>query len=391
MKPLALASAALLLAACGKDSAGTEPVAAAVAESAAAPADPLEITPTQQLRATLKTGEPVMTEVGATITVAARIEVDETRITRISSPVMGRITALMAREGQHVSKGELLAQLNSTGLSDAQLGFMKALSQKMLAQRAVERAQQLLKAEVIGSAELQRREAEFTQASAELDGARDQLELLGMAPDAIEELQRTRSIRSVSRVVASMEGTVLARKVTVGQVVQAADTIFEIADLSHVWLIADVPESNAGRVVEGQVVEAEVSSLAKLKLRGRLTFVSQTLNPETRTVRVRMDVPNPGRRLKPAMLATMALRDQAEKRQVVPVSALVREGDTEMLFVERAPGVFVLRPVTLGDEFGNVRVLTSGIQPGEKIVTDGAFHLNNERRRRAVRGSGAGE
>jgi len=69
----------------------------------------------------------------------------------------------------------------------------------------------------------------------------------------------------------------------------------------------------------------------------------------------------------------------------------VREGDTEMLFVERAPGVFVLRPVTLGDEFGNVRVLTSGIQPGEKIVTDGAFHLNNERRRRAVRGSGAGE
>ncbi|MBM3740913.1 MAG: efflux RND transporter periplasmic adaptor subunit, partial [Acidobacteria bacterium] len=246
MKLLSLASALLLLAACGRDSDGAKPATAAAAEpSSAALADPMEITPSQQLRATLKTGEPVMAEVGATITVAARIEVDETRVTRISSPVMGRITALMAREGQDVSKGELLAQLNSTGLSDAQLGFLKALSQKMLAQRAVERAQQLLKAEVIGSAELQRREAEFTQSSAELDGARDQLELLGMAPDAIEELQRTRSIRSVSRVVASMEGTVLARKVTVGQVVQAADTIFEIADLSHVWLIADVPESNA--------------------------------------------------------------------------------------------------------------------------------------------------
>lgn len=351
----------------------------------------MEIAPAPQLRATLKLGEPVMAEVGATITVAARIEVDETRVARVSSPLMGRISTLIVREGQDVRKGDVLAQLNSIGLSDAQLGFLKALSQGQLAQRAVERAQQLLKAEVIGSAELQRREAEFTQASAELDGARDQLELLGMTPEAIEELRRTRRIRSVSRVVASMDGTVLTRKVTAGQMVQAADTIVEIADLSQVWLVADVPETNAGGLVEGQAVEAEISALANLKVNGTLSFVSHTLNPETRTVRVRMDVPNPARRLKPAMLATMALRDHAEKRQVVPVSAVVREGDAELIFVERSPGVYVLRPIVLGGEFGNRRVLASGIQPGEKIVIDGAFHLNNERRRRAVRGPGAAE
>lgn len=390
MRALTLASCLLVLVACGKDSGSTKPASPSESEQAAG-ADPMEIAPAPQLRATLKLGEPVMAEVGATITVAARIEVDETRVARVSSPLMGRISTLIVREGQDVRKGDVLAQLNSIGLSDAQLGFLKALSQGQLAQRAVERAQQLLKAEVIGSAELQRREAEFTQASAELDGARDQLELLGMTPEAIEELRRTRRIRSVSRVVASMDGTVLTRKVTAGQMVQAADTIVEIADLSQVWLVADVPETNAGGLVEGQAVEAEISALANLKVNGTLSFVSHTLNPETRTVRVRMDVPNPARRLKPAMLATMALRDHAEKRQVVPVSAVVREGDAELIFVERSPGVYVLRPIVLGGEFGNRRVLASGIQPGEKIVIDGAFHLNNERRRRAVRGPGAAE
>jgi len=387
--PLALLVAALwLLCSCGKGTttAGAASPAAPPAEPAA-PQDPLEITPPAQLRATLKLAEPQSAAVGATITVAGRIEVDEMRITRVSSPVMGRINTLMAREGQDVRKGELLALLNSAGLSDAQLGFLKALSQRQLALRAVERAQQLLKAEVIGSAELQRREAEFTEASAELDGARDQLELLGMAPEAVEELGRTRSIRSVSRVLASMDGTVLARKITMGQMVQAAETIFEVADLSQVWLIADVPEPNAGHLREGLAVEAEISALPGTKLRGRLSFVSHTLNPETRTVRVRMDVPNPGRRLKPAMLATMQLHDQAEKRQVVPVAAVVREGDTEMIFVERAPGVYVLRPVTLGEEYGAQRVLLDGLRPGEKVVVEGAFHLNNERRRRAVRGT----
>ncbi len=374
-----------LLAGCGKQE------AAKAAPEAASNSDPNEITPNEELRARLQLGEPVTAEVGGAVTVAARVEVDETRVAKVGSPVMGRVSALMVREGQDVDKGELLALLSSTGLSAAQLEYLKALSQKQLAQRAVERAQQLLKAEVIGVAELQRREAEFTQASAGLDGARVQLELLGMTPEAVEELSRTRTMGSVSRVVASMDGTVLARKITVGQVVEAAATIAEIADLSNVWLVADVPEPNAGRLREGQEVEADIAALPGEVLRGRLSFVSRTLNPETRTVEVRMDVPNQRGRLKPAMLATMKLKDQREKRQVVPASAVVREGDEEMIFIERAPGVFALRAAKFGEEYDGKRVLVEGVNPGEKIVTAGAFHLNNERRRRTVRGAGAAD
>ena len=300
---------------------------------------------------------------------------------------MGRVSELDVQEGHSVRRGQTLALLNSTALSDAQLGFLKALSQKLLAQRAVDRAQLLLKADVIGSAELQRREAELAQASAELDAARDQLEILGMPVDAVDTLERTRTLNSSARIVASMDGTVLERHLTLGQVVQPADTAFEIADLSSLWLEADVPEQNAGNLRVGTAIEAEVSALPGTKIAGTLSFVSATVNPETRTVRVHMDLPNPARKFKPSMLATVTLKDQTERQQIVPSAAVIREENMEYVFVQVKPDTFVLRPVQLGAEFEGQRVLTGGLREGERIVLDGAFHLNNERRRQLVRGS----
>jgi membrane fusion protein, heavy metal efflux system len=381
-----LLSAIVLITGCNK-SAATPQTKEGAPRAAAAPGNPLEINATPALLERIKIGQPSYANVGASMTVAGRVEVDETRVTRVGSPVMGRINALAVREGMEVRKGQLLALLNSTGLSEAQLGLIKAVSQKELARRAVERAQILIKAEVIGSAELQRREAELAQASAELEAAKDQLVLLGMTEDAVEVLEKTRTINSVSRVVASMDGTVLDRKITIGQVVQPADTVFEIADLSYVWLVADVPEQTAGTLADGHNVEAEILAFPGKMIRGKLSFVSSTVNPETRTVRVRMDLPNPERRYKPAMLATMVLKDQLERKQVVPTTAVVREENVEHVFIQVDADTFVLRPVVLGDEFGGHRVLIEGVRPGEKIVVDGAFHLNNERRRLALRGS----
>jgi cobalt-zinc-cadmium efflux system membrane fusion protein len=103
-----------------------------------------------------------------------------------------------------------------------------------------------------------------------------------------------------------------------------------------------------------------------------------------------MDLPNPDRKFKPAMLATMMLKEQPERKQVLPSAAVVRDGNAEYVFIQRAADTFVLRPVSLDGEFEERRVLLAGVSPGEKIVVDGAFHLNNERRRRAVRGSDDG-
>jgi cobalt-zinc-cadmium efflux system membrane fusion protein len=375
---------AALLAGCNR--ASTE-AAASDDPPARAPVNPLQITPNEDLRKTLKIGTPYVADVSASLTVAGRLEADETRITRVGSPIMGRITSLAAREGQEVERGQLLAVLNSPELSESQLALLKALSQQQVQQRAVERAQILLKAEVIGSAELQRREAELAQATAELAAARDQLVLLGMPPEAVSELEKTRSINSLARITASMAGTVLDRRITLGQVIQPADTAFEIADLQSVWLVADVPEQNAGTLAVGHRVEAEIAAFPGDRIHGALSFVSATVNPETRTVRVRMDLPNPSRKYKPAMLATMVLIDRTERKQVVPATAVVREENVDHVFVQVEGGAFLLRPVTLGEEANGRRVLIEGVQPGERIVIDGAFHLNNERRRLVLRGN----
>jgi cobalt-zinc-cadmium efflux system membrane fusion protein len=278
----------------------------------------------------------------------------------------------------------LLATLNSVELSTAQLAFLKAYSQRLLAQRAAQRAEQLLEADVIGRAELQRRQSEFAQAEAEVSAARDQLMVLGMSESAVAGLTSDRSVNSQAAVRASISGTVLERKVTQGQVVQPADTMFLVADLSRVWLVAEVPEQQATLIRRGETVEAEIASLPGDRLAGTLSFIGAIVNPETRTITARMELDNADRRFKPAMLATMFIKGRPERRLAVPVPAVVRDENRDYVFVQAGPNQFALRLVNLGAEYEGRRHVISGLSRGDRIVVDGAFHLNNERKRNAL-------
>ena len=377
MRILLLLAAALVAAGCGD-----KPV-----EKAPAPRDPLAITANAELAARLRTAAPAFAEVSETLRVSGRIEVDETRLARVGSPVTGRITDLEAREGDSVRRGQVLATINSTELSGAQLGFLKATSQRGLAARAAARAQQLLDADVIGAAELQRRQAELAQAEAEVNAARDQLKVLGMNPAALERLAEAHTINSVTQIVATIAGTIIERKVTEGQVVQPADGVFLIADLSKLWVVADVPEQNAGSVRVGETVSVEVAALPERKVAGSLSFVAPTVNPETRTVRARMELPNPEREFKPKMLASMLIKGKPQKRLTLPAQAVVREENRDFVFVRTGENAYRLQPVQLGAEYDGRRVVVSGLGESAIVVVEGAFHLNNERKRRELSGS----
>lgn len=369
---------AVLLAGCGQKEA---PKPAAVA-----PPDPNAVTAGPELAARIALGEPMWVEVRDTMRVPGRIEVDEARMARIGSPVAGRITDLDATVGQNVRRGQVLATLNSTELSSAQLNFLREQSQRLQALRAAERAEQLLKADVIGTAEVQRRQSELTQADAELNAARDQLKVLGMAEAAIQRLADTGTITSRTQIVASVSGTVIERKITEGQMVQPADSVFLIADLSSVWIVADIPEQASGVARVGEPAAAEVAALPGQLLQGKLSFVSPTVNPETRTVRARMDLSNNDGLFKPAMLASMVISGKPQKRHVVPAAAVVRDGNRDGVFVRTGKDAYQLRTVSLGAEHEGRRVLLEGLRDDERIVVDGAFHLNNERKRRALAG-----
>jgi cobalt-zinc-cadmium efflux system membrane fusion protein len=344
------------------------------------------ITVTPVLAKQLTIGEPKIRDVAGSLQVAARIDTDASRIARIGSPVSGRIIKLLVLEGQYVHRGSALATLHSTDLSDTQFSFVKAFSQENLAEQATQRAEQLVKADVMGQAELQRRRAELLQASTEAAAFRTQLGGLGMSDAAIRKLESTRQLNADYPILSTISGTVLDRKVTIGQIVQPAEMAFMVADLSNVWVIADVPEESSGHLHKGMDVVVKIPALPNQDIKGKLSYVSPIVDPMTRTVQVRMDLPNPHGIFKPAMLAGMTFLDATERKSTVPSTAVVREENKDYVFIQIEPTKFMLREVSIGMENGDDRVLESGVSPGEKIVLDGAFHLNNQRKQNAIKG-----
>lgn len=351
------------------------------------PADPALVAPAPELLAQLKLADVTTVPIAETVRVAGRIDFDEQRLARIGATVTGRVTDIDALLGQNVKKGEVLARLNSGELSSLQLSYLKARAELELNRRNAERAKALFEADVIGAAELQRRQSEFQISVAETRAAADQLALLSVSAAAIARLGSEGAVNSVVPVVSTLGGVVVERKLAQGQVVQPADALFVVADLSRLWAVAQVPEQQVSQVKVGQTVNIEVPALGNEKLIGKLIFVGQTINPETRTVLVRTELDNTYGRLKPAMLASMLIEARPVERMVVPASAVVRENDADHVFVAEEAGVFRLVSVRLGAEQGGQRVVLSGLKGAERVVVDGAFHLNNERNRKEMEGT----
>lgn len=355
------------------------------AETEAAPAKlpPGLVQPEQNLLATLKVAPIATSPFAEMLRVAGRVDFDEQRVSRIGASVTGRVTDLYAILGQEVKAGQVLARLHSSELGAVQMSFLKAEAQSDLQSRNAERARQLFAADVIGRGELQRRESEFAIASAEMRAYRDQLRVLGMSQAAIATLAKSGSIDSYSPVYSSISGTVVERNVAQGQVVQPADALYTVADLSRVWVVAEVPEQQAAQVAEGQSVDIEVPSLGNGNgaITGKLIYVGRIVNPQTRTVLVRTELDNRDGRLKPAMLASMLIASKAVEQLVVPESAVVRDGNDESVYVEMPNHQYRLTKVKLGAESDGMRVVLGGVKPGDRVVVEGAFHLDNERKR----------
>lgn len=312
--------------------------------------------------------------------VAGRIEANERNVTRIGAAVTGRVTSVLAEVGDRVALGQALAQVASPELTQAQLAYLRARSSAELAERAVERARQLIQADVIGSAELQRRESELAIARAEHRAAADQLRLMGLPTEAIQRLRETGSLHPHANVLATQAGVVIERKVSQGQVAQPGDPLFTVADLGTVWVVGELPEQAARTVQTGQKVDIDVPALGQ-KLSGKIVFVGDTVSPETRTVPVRTQVDNPQRALKPQMLATMRLAGQSQRALALPTVAVVRENDLDHVYVQTGPQQYRLTPVELGPASEGFRPVLKGLSEGAPVVVEGAFHLNNERKR----------
>lgn len=365
----------LVLAGCGQQSA---PVAAQAAKPAG---DPLQIQVAPSMASRFKVAEVGMRSIVPIQEVPGRIEANERQVTRIGASVTGRVTELLVEVGDRIKVGQPLARIASPELTQAQMAFVRAHSNAGLAERAVDRARQLFQADVIGAAELQRRESELNLARAELRALSDQLKLLGISGAPLEALRDQGALQSHAPVLATQSGVLLERKISNGQVVQPGEHLFTVADLGNVWVSGALPEQTARSVRMGQQVDIEVPALGNRQLSGRIIYVGDAVSPETRTVPFRTQVDNLHRDLKPQMLATMRIRGEANSELVVPQDAVIREGDRDFVYLKVAESTYRFTPVELAPAHEEFRPVRKGLNPGDQVVIEGAFHLHNERKR----------
>jgi cobalt-zinc-cadmium efflux system membrane fusion protein len=223
---------------------------------------------------------------------------------------------------------------------------------------------------------------------AEKRESEDRLRLLGMSEEQITKLKREHKILSYVPITAPFDGRVIARNLTKGEVVEVTEKLFTVADLSEVWVLANIPEkditfirADAATEKSGveQLVEVLVTAYPGEVFYGKVTYVGDVLDVATRTMNLRLELPNPHRKLKPEMYATIRVHSLPEHNVLmVPEAAVQRERDRRFVFVQRDSQTFEARDVTLAESNGEVVKVLDGLQEGEPIVVKGAYVLKSE-------------
>ena len=350
-------------------------------------------TPTPSEWATL-TIEPVVERAfRAEHVTEGKVSVDEDRSTPVFSPYAGRVTRLLARPGDHVSEGQPLFVIEAADTVQAQNDFIaavtavnKAKSALDLAQIQDNRARDLFEGKAVPLKDYQQTQANLIQAQNDtrssqtaLEAARNKLRILGFTDAAISAFQNKGAIDREITIFSPISGTVVQRKVGPGQYVNsgASDPVFVIGNLSTVWLIAFVRESDAAIVSVGQEIAVNVLALPGRPLTARIDYVSAAIDPATRRLLVRATIDNANGALKPEMFANVTIYSAGDHpAPAVPKQALIYEGDKVRLWVAREDKSVELRQIRTGLINGDLVEVVDNLKPGEQIVTRGSLFID---------------
>jgi cobalt-zinc-cadmium efflux system membrane fusion protein len=300
-----------------------------------------------------------------------RLALDENRTARISSPIAGRVLAVRAEVGDRVARDAVLLQADAPELAAADADNQKAVADERRKKLAYDRARTLLAHEVVPQKDVEAAEADYRQAAAE--SRRTALRMKNLHASGTDNGRF--NLRS------PLAGVVVERQVTPGMELRPdqAAPLFVVSDPGRLWLLVDVPERSLGRVQPGQKVGIETEAYPGVQFAGTVEKVGFGLDPATRRVQVRCSVDNADGRLRPEMFARVSfLADNNRRAIALPNGGLVTEGIHTYAFVEKAPGAFEKRQVSLALRGRDVSFVESGLSAGEKVVVEGALLLNAE-------------
>jgi cobalt-zinc-cadmium efflux system membrane fusion protein len=263
--------------------------------------------------------------------------------------------------------------------------YLKAAARLHEAELAHARAKELYDNKAVSLAELLRREAVMKTAQAEARETKNRLELLGVAQEEIERLDRDHTIKADVPLRAPFNGRVIMRNITRGEVVETHQKFFTVANLNDVWVVGNVPEKDVQFIRKEQKVDVLLAAYPHAIFQGTITYIGDVLDPATRTMRLRVTVPNPDRLLKPEMFAIIRVYTPSNPEELsLPLEAVQNGPAGKMVFVQRGTGEFEARTVKLGSEQGDVVQVLEGVSAGELVVTKGAFALKSEMERHKI-------
>src|SRR6266478_4417933 len=323
------------------------------------------------LRGKLTVGPVAQREIQRKLVLPAVVEADPARTVKVLPPVTGRVTDLKVQLGERVVQGQELAVIDSGDLAQAYADIEKARSVLTLTKKALDRQLGLEKAGGAAIKDREQAQNDYDQAVAELERAQSRLRAIGVPADQKEQ---SRLLTLKAPAAGSVIDLQVARGAFLNDLTAA---IMTIANLGTVWVTANVPEKDTALVTQGQDVDVVFSAYAGEVFAGKVLFISDVLDPDTRRTKIRIAFENPDMKLKPNMFADATFLAPRQTMQVVPTRALVLKDETDRVFVEVAPWTFEARPVEVGFQQSDQAVVEHGLKAGERIVVKGGVLLND--------------
>jgi cobalt-zinc-cadmium efflux system membrane fusion protein len=318
----------------------------------------------------------------------ASVQPNGYRQVAVTPLVSGRITSVIAQLGDRVRRGQTMAQIYSPELAEAETRFVAAGAMLEAHERELQRTEKLVEIGAASRQELERIHAEHAAQTAAVQSARSQLELLGVPRSILDASAADYAVSATRGVPAPIDGVVTERVANTGLNVDPATKLFTVVDLSNVWVVADMYQTEFSRVRVGSEVTVTASAYPDLEVRARVSYVDPQVNAETRTGKVRVEVPNVRGDLRLGMYVDVVIAGGGgEPVPIISRDAVQNVGDRTVVYLAmpNEPRKFIEREVRLGTSSGTQVEVLSGVQVADRVVTKGSFFVRAERERLGLR------
>ena len=316
-------------------------------------------------------------KLGGVISATGKVEVNADRIAHVSPRITGKVVSVGASLGDSVGAGQVLARLDSVELGEALNRYHQSKTKLALAKNNLERVKALVEKKIAARKDILQAETDYQMTLAELHTDEERLLLYGLAKSDLVAINGKRLLLPVSSPIG---GIITEKHTTVGELADPSKSLYTVADLSTVWVMVDINEKDLAKVRKGQAAAVKVGAFPDTKFRGRITHIADIVDEATRTVKARVEVQNPGRKLKPEMFATVELTLPATGPAVLAVSeeAIQELEGKKVLFVTDDGKEFIPREIGLGVASGGMVEVTGGLIDGQHYAVKGGFLLKSE-------------